>query len=1728
MTDVAKKAVMSGKLAYARSLFADQLLDFLMLQEVRPSGDDPPPSLTEGFDGIAVVKATSWNPQASGLNASETPAGCSESGVALVIAKKWRVEPDSVKRHHSGRAVLATVSCEGVTLVVASVYMPSGLDWAPRTSRRMNDAGAGRDEADRILTWLDEHTAGQTLFIVWGDFNEVRSGPLDRRTAGGVATLKAGSLIDAHVTREGSRTTDLYRKLHADVNYTRFARDGSSASRIDYLLCSRGLAEDHSVTLTCDVMQLSTHSDHCAVLMSATGGSLGALKSGPRDAPWRPTVPRVRGSSRSVLNAVHAACRRRLAAFRVRWAAKGPATTDQQLDAWATEVARELVTGAHGHTPKASSIRGTSGRIRVTRRVARIRTLQQAVATVRHSVGEVRAGARRVRSNEHRKAVGELQSLTGEAATRHDDLEGLRSLVADLDVKLERDMRTAFDDADSDGADRRHTHMKRLFETDPGRFIDSYVKGGSEGGDSPDSVTDPTTNMLETRPTHYKRIIRYLVKKPMSVFVALQAAAAPPSTPSLASKFANLDASVLGARPAWWDALYSRDSKGILASVWARVLAPVTVAELVEIFGSVAGGKSPGPDGVSIDLLKLVCRPLEGEPGGSDSPNPCALALAELISAMFERGYVPKPLKEGWITLVPKIGSDGSHSTEADKMRPITLLSELGKMGSRVVAKRLCKILVSNPGFLSDAQRAFHMDGAVDQCTNVLVDVIEDWHHKKAVVGKRAAGKLYVVSYDQAKAYDKVNQFTIKASMERFNMPPHLIEYVLSGLTDATSRVRTYGGLTNKFTIKSSVRQGDPLAPIIYALITDALHEGLKHNPLFPDSAAEGGYTFHGTGQDGTTKVQQWSAGYADDTVLFAQTAKSLSEMHAWVRAFFGAHSFSLNTTKTKYLCSHPKSAPPLASVCGRMRVAPLGPDETIRYLGLRVNLNLSWKTERQRMHRKVNQVCAKIRDHRFTLNMTTYVIKQYLLPSLRLGLLTASVSATELQDWDKMLRQAALSGARMHAASHLAVDVFHLASGVPDLEQHCWALRAEELMVTLNADYPSSRTAWARLLCDQPHLRPGRVPDGARARATGPGRSRLATHIDRLAQKGVSIDTSDPALRAPQGPLTTRTLDGSCGGDEAAALGAAWRPDRIPVLYRVSGPKPPAHTYYTDGSTGGNRGRMSGSSVVQLHADGLTAARTHTFPVRASGSNYLAEVAAIVAAILLAPSDADVVVYSDCQSAIQAINRNRDRRWEDLGAPRAGSFHVPQRRRIVNACRPMLNLLRCIIASREGSVTLCWVHAHTSKMDVHSVMNRHADAAANKARRDAPNHVHALAGYELLAMRVGSGDAQVEVTGSYRKQVDRHLARVARTTLARDCPHQGRMAREQGRRLVEQCEAVRYTRDPDLIRFNTEVVAEWLPAEGVRSSQSDAHARGPHCKLCGAPAESVAHAICECSGNKTGARLRADAVRGGTKALAPAALGVVPPDLPLCTKQGAGTWVTAWFDPTGSAKVELGPGTRSAVVQALTNHDTLAGFIGIHPPYLDEALRTIKLRDGRWRVLPLDLVIRRVGNVRRALMTAGLRVWEARCRAMDKWWKSDEAAAARQSLHAKIRRSAAARSDKKHQKARAAHDKLHPATVGARSRHPRDSLFYVLPPADRATAASLARALGKISGHNNAGSAEPADAYCPPLRLDPVREPRPFMVTDEATLDREVAMASSSDRFGDGKDRKALKCSWY
>ena len=85
------------------------------------------------------------------------------------------------------------------------------------------------------------------------------------------------------------------------------------------------------------------------------------------------------------------------------------------------------------------------------------------------------------------------------------------------------------------------------------------------------------------------------------------------------------------------------------------------------------GGKAPGPDGISTDLLRAA-------------PFGLAVALASLFTGSLGTGHVPSSWRTSCIRLLPKPGRD---LTEPSHYRPVALSSALGKLLERILARRL-------------------------------------------------------------------------------------------------------------------------------------------------------------------------------------------------------------------------------------------------------------------------------------------------------------------------------------------------------------------------------------------------------------------------------------------------------------------------------------------------------------------------------------------------------------------------------------------------------------------------------------------------------------------------------------------------------------------------------------------------------------------------------------------------------------------------------------------------------------------------------------------------------------------------------------------------------------------------------------------------------------------------------------------------------------------------------
>lgn len=125
--------------------------------------------------------------------------------------------------------------------------------------------------------------------------------------------------------------------------------------------------------------------------------------------------------------------------------------------------------------------------------------------------------------------------------------------------------------------------------------------------------------------------------------------------------------------------------------------------------------------------------------------------------------------------------------------------------------------------------------------------------------------KGIMLKLDFKKAYDKVNWKFLQDVLKRKNFDPKWIEWVLKAVEGGRVVVNLNGELGHYFRSYKGLRQGDPLSPLFFKLVADALSEILT-------TANEKG-VIHGVCphlvDGGLTHLQ-----YADDTVLFLQNTE--------------------------------------------------------------------------------------------------------------------------------------------------------------------------------------------------------------------------------------------------------------------------------------------------------------------------------------------------------------------------------------------------------------------------------------------------------------------------------------------------------------------------------------------------------------------------------------------------------------------------------------------------------------------------------------------------------------------------------------------------------------------------------------------------------------------------------------------------------------------------------------
>ena len=146
-----------------------------------------------------------------------------------------------------------------------------------------------------------------------------------------------------------------------------------------------------------------------------------------------------------------------------------------------------------------------------------------------------------------------------------------------------------------------------------------------------------------------------------------------------------------------------------------------------------------------------------------------------------------------------------------------------------------------------------------------------------------------LVTLDQEKAFDRVDHEFLMRLLSKFGFGPTFCGWVSLFYNNVFSRVICNGQLSKPISLGKGVRQGYPLSPLLYVLVSEVLSTQIckcKEIEGFRLPGA-GGLQF---------KISQ----YADDATNFLKTERSLFNLLQIVHKYEKGSGAKLNTTKSE------------------------------------------------------------------------------------------------------------------------------------------------------------------------------------------------------------------------------------------------------------------------------------------------------------------------------------------------------------------------------------------------------------------------------------------------------------------------------------------------------------------------------------------------------------------------------------------------------------------------------------------------------------------------------------------------------------------------------------------------------------------------------------------------------------------------------------------------------------
>lgn len=360
---------------------------------------------------------------------------------------------------------------------------------------------------------------------------------------------------------------------------------------------------------------------------------------------------------------------------------------------------------------------------------------------------------------------------------------------------------------------------------------------------------------------------------------------------------------------------------------------PITLKELESTCKSFKTGKSPGYDNISMSIIKSTFHTISAP-------------LLHIINLSITSGIFPDKLKIAKI--IPIYKSDNPEHFQ--NYRPISVLPSFSKFFEKVIHNRLLEYL-NQQNILYDHQYGFRKGRSTSLPLIHLLNKISTAIDQNEIT----AG----VFLDLSKAFDTLDHEIFFSKLEYYGIRDKALQLIKSYFSNRKQFVQFNDIKSSSQTIKCGVPQGSILGPLFFILyINDLPNASPLTQPLL----------------------------FADDTSLFlsdndihkliSTLNTELSKVSDWMKA----NKLTVNTKKTTYILFRPRQKIIHLNIPLFFDNRQLTLEHNVKFLGVFINENLSWKQHINHISIKISKSIGIIYRSRYFLSQKSKLSLYYTL----------------------------------------------------------------------------------------------------------------------------------------------------------------------------------------------------------------------------------------------------------------------------------------------------------------------------------------------------------------------------------------------------------------------------------------------------------------------------------------------------------------------------------------------------------------------------------------------------------------------------------------------------------------------------------------------------------------------------------------------------------------------------